>query len=278
MLRELRIVIVDDDDLFRDQLRQVIEHGTTYTVVGEGVDGQDAIDLAARTLPDAIVIDAQMPRVDGIQATTAIKANDPRVFVIGLVGSELHIPAMRSAGADSCLLKGQSLAMLFDLLASIAQSAPPPPVATQAVPLEAQAAAPAAPPVVPSLEIDAPLSLPQDDALLKLILEGVHDAIAVTEVLSPEVAPRTIYVNRAFSTLLGRGAHTLIGKTLDFWDRAFGDPEQRRAVTERVLAGETVELDLPAGTKGSDLLHMEIRGIDTISGSYIVCIGRPGES
>ena len=274
MLRELRIAIVDDDDLFRDQLRQVIEHGTTYTVVGEGVDGQDAIDIAARTLPDAIVVDAQMPRVDGIEATRRIKENDPRVFVIGLVGSELHIPAMRAAGADSCLLKGQSLAMLFDLLASIAQSAPPPQTVPASQPLEAPRAAPAAA-TAPQLEIDAPLTIPQDDALLKLILEGVHDAIAVTEVLSAEAPPRTVYVNTAFSSMLGRSAHTLIGKTLDFWDRAFGDPEQRRAVTERVLAGETVELDLPTGTEDPELIHLEIRGIDTISGSYIVCIGRP---
>ena len=273
MLRELRIVIVDDDDLFRDQLRQVIEHGTTYTVVGEGADGQDAIALATRTLPDAIVIDTQMPRLDGIEATRVIKAAHPRMFVIGLVGSELQIPAMRGAGADSCLMKGQSLAMLFDLLASIAQSAPPAKTAVQPATLEEES--PTFQPVAPSLELDAPLLLPQDDALLRLILDGVQDAVAVTEVLSLEAPPRTVYVNRSFGELLGREPDALVGKTLDFWDRIFGDPEERRAVTERLLDGETITMDVPmmSGLKEVQQVSIVMQGIATMSGSYVVCLG-----
>ena len=273
MLRELRIVIVDDDDLFREQLRQVIEHGTTYTVVGEGVDGQDAIDLAARMLPDAIVVDAQMPRVDGLKATKVIKSANPRMFVIGLVGSELHIPAMRAAGADSCLMKGQSLAMLFDLLASIAQSTPAKTVA-QSAPLEA-GTAPTYQPVSPALELDAPLLLPQDDALLRLILDGVQDAIAVTEVLSPEGPPRTVYVNRSFGEMVGRDPDALVGKTLDFWDRIFGDPEERRGIAERLLDGEAISMDVPM-MSGMEVQQVNIamHGIATISGSYIICLGR----
>ena len=273
MLRELRIVIVDDDDRFREQLRQVIEHGTTYTVVGEGVDGQDAIDLATRTIPDAVVIDAQMPRVDGIAATRAIKAAHPRMFVIGLVSSELHIPSMRGAGADSCLMKGQSLAMLFDILASIAQSTPPVKTAAQTAPVET--GTPTFQPVAPELGLDAPLMLPQEDALLRLILDGVQDAVAVTELLSPEAPPRTVYVNRSFGEMLGRDPDGLVGKTLDFWDRIFGDPEERRVVTERLLDGEAVSMDVPmiSGTEVQQV-NIVMHGIATISGDYIICLGR----
>ena len=118
-MRVLRIVIADDNFDFRTQLREILEHGTPYQVVGEASDGAEAIRLTLQHKPDVTILDGVMPEVDGIEATKAIKADLPKTFVIGLTGSDTMLEKLKEAGADNCLVKGDSLPILFDLLSTL---------------------------------------------------------------------------------------------------------------------------------------------------------------
>ena len=118
-MRELRIVIADDNLDFRVQLREILEHGTPYQVVGEASDGAEALKLVLQHRPDVAILDGVMPGMDGVEATRTIKADLPQTFVIGLTGSESMFSKLKEAGADNCLIKGDSLPILFDLLSTL---------------------------------------------------------------------------------------------------------------------------------------------------------------
>src|SRR5579875_3734143 len=67
--RHVRLLIADDHDLFREGLRQLLETVPSVEVIGEASDGQEAIQLVAELQPDVVLMDINMPRVDGIRAT-----------------------------------------------------------------------------------------------------------------------------------------------------------------------------------------------------------------
>jgi CheY-like chemotaxis protein len=289
-VRELRIVIVDDDDDFRAQLRQVVEHGTPYIIVGEGKNGAEAVQLVNQTIPDAIVMDAIMPVVDGIEATATIKQNHPRVFVIGLTGLRQQEQAMRAAGADSCLVKGQSLSMLFDLLASIAQASPPQPspprpsvtsrspVATgssagaAAAPAEAPTYQPEAVPAPPSI-VETPPPIPQDDPVLNAIFDNIQDGVAIAELLSPDATPRTIYVNSVLYELVGEENRMLVGQLVPFWEAAITDKSERNRISQELYVGGTAEIDIRFdGDAEGAFPRLRLMGIATLASSYVICI------
>lgn len=77
----MRFLIVDDSDSSRKHLRQVIaEMG--HEVIGEGHDGEQAVALYASLRPDVVVMDVIMPKLNGIEALQAIRANDPQACVV----------------------------------------------------------------------------------------------------------------------------------------------------------------------------------------------------
>ena len=105
----IRVLIVDDQALIRAGFRALIDAEDDLTVVAEGGDGNDAITLAARHLPDVALIDIQMPRLDGIHATRRIAA-DPalsgvHVVILTNYGLDEHVYAALRAGAAGFLVK-----------------------------------------------------------------------------------------------------------------------------------------------------------------------------
>lgn len=103
----IRVVVADDHDLFREGLRQLLETIPSVMIVGEASDGQEAIRLVADVQPDVILMDINMPRVDGLRATEYIVKHYPETNVIVLTmyqDDEYAIHAIR-AGAKSYLLK-----------------------------------------------------------------------------------------------------------------------------------------------------------------------------
>lgn len=105
--RHVRLLIADDHDLFREGLRQLLETVPSVEVVGEASDGQEAIQLVAELQPDVVLMDINMPRVDGIRATEYIVRHYPDTNVVVLTmyqDDEYAIHAIR-AGAKSYLLK-----------------------------------------------------------------------------------------------------------------------------------------------------------------------------
>lgn len=103
----VRVVVADDHDLFREGLRQLLETVPTVEIVGEAADGQEAIQLVSETQPDVVLMDINMPRLDGIRATEYIVKHFPKTAVVVLTmyeDDEYAIHAIR-AGAKSYLLK-----------------------------------------------------------------------------------------------------------------------------------------------------------------------------
>jgi len=108
---KIRVLIVDDHAMVRQGLRTFLElqdnSALCITVVGEAVNGIEAVELARKTQPDIVLLDLVMPQMDGIQATPRIIACSPnsRIIILTSFGEEDKVlPAIR-AGAQGYLLK-----------------------------------------------------------------------------------------------------------------------------------------------------------------------------
>jgi len=102
-----RVLIADDHTMVREGLRSVLEGFSDIDVIGEASNGQEAIDLTERFKPAAIVMDINMPLINGIEATARIKTRHPEIVVIGMsvnASADNH-DAMRTAGATMLLTK-----------------------------------------------------------------------------------------------------------------------------------------------------------------------------
>ncbi len=80
--RPARLVIADQCDLFRESLRVALEGEANIEVVGEAKDGREALEMCCELRPDLVLMDLRMPRVDGLEATHAIKEQIPGVSVV----------------------------------------------------------------------------------------------------------------------------------------------------------------------------------------------------
>jgi DNA-binding NarL/FixJ family response regulator len=103
----VRVLVVDDQPLMRAAYQMTIRAEPDLEIVAEAADGLEAIELARRERPDVILMDVRMPRMDGVEATRALVAEDPSARILMLTTFDLDeyaIEALR-AGASGFLLK-----------------------------------------------------------------------------------------------------------------------------------------------------------------------------
>jgi len=104
-----RVVLADDQSLVRAGFRALLERTDDIEVVGEAADGDEAIEVVRRTRPDVVLMDVRMPRVDGLQATRRITADDRlsavRVVMLTTFEIDEYVFAALRAGASGFILK-----------------------------------------------------------------------------------------------------------------------------------------------------------------------------
>lgn len=116
-----RILLVDDHVMIRQGLRTMLEGYDDVSVIAEAGNGVDAVSIAAEMRPDTIVMDVNMPKMDGIEATKQIKAAQPDTIVIGLSvnTSPQIVEAMTLAGASAFLSKEAAADKLYETIVKL---------------------------------------------------------------------------------------------------------------------------------------------------------------
>ena len=107
----IRVLVVDDHALFRRGLQMVLEQEPDIEVVGEASDGSEAVQTAADTLPDIVLMDVRMPKRSGIEACTAIHETVPsaKIIMLTISDEEADLYDAIKAGAMGYLLKEISI-------------------------------------------------------------------------------------------------------------------------------------------------------------------------
>ena len=118
----IRILVADDHPVVRHGLCTMLEIEEDLLVVGRAADGEEAVTQARETSPDIILLDVQMPGMDGIEALRRIRADNPeaRVIVLTTYPNEDYIFPSLAAGARGYLLKGASREELASAIRKVA--------------------------------------------------------------------------------------------------------------------------------------------------------------
>lgn len=116
----IHVLIVDDMPQVRQELHKLLELSGIVEVVGEASNGLQAISLSEKLSPDVVIMDLEMPEMDGFQATLQIKDRHlaKRVVVLSVHTEVKDIERALQAGADAFVLKGADLKSILNALRS----------------------------------------------------------------------------------------------------------------------------------------------------------------
>jgi DNA-binding NarL/FixJ family response regulator len=170
----IRILIADDHPLFRAGIAAVVGCQDDMRVVGEAGSGTEAVELCRSVNPDVVLMDLQMPEMDGLSALTAIRQQQPdvRILVVTTYGGDVQASRALRLGASAYLLKDTLRGALVDAIRSAV--APTPPASSN-------------PPASGNRANSEPLTDRELALLRQVALARSNDEIAAALVLSPSV-------------------------------------------------------------------------------------------
>jgi DNA-binding NarL/FixJ family response regulator len=205
----IRVVLVDDQPLIRTGIRALLDAEDDIEVVAEGGTGLEGLDLAAEHLPDIVLMDVQMPVMDGIEATRRIIADDRlcdvQVVILTNYGLDDHVFNALHAGASGFVLKDTEPADLLQALrVTVRGEALLSPGVTRRL-ISEFATRPAA--ALSSAEVDVLTN--REREVVTLVAHGLNnDEIAERMVVSPMTAKT--HVSRAMTKLGARDRAQLV--------------------------------------------------------------------
>jgi len=118
----IRVVLADDHVFVRDGIKSLLENEANIEVVGEAIDGADALEVVAANQPDLLIVDIRMPNLTGIEVVEKLRSenNNVKIIMLSMHESEEYVLKSIKAGADGYLLKGSSKEEFLKALHSVA--------------------------------------------------------------------------------------------------------------------------------------------------------------
>jgi len=118
----IRVVLADDHVFVRDGIKSLLENEANIEVVGEAIDGADALEVVAKNKPDLLIVDIRMPHLTGIEVVEKLRGenNDVKIIMLSMHESEEYVLKSIKAGADGYLLKGSSKEEFLKALHTVA--------------------------------------------------------------------------------------------------------------------------------------------------------------
>lgn len=115
-MKKIKILFADDHAIVRDGLRSLFNSDPQFVIVGEAIDGVEAIKLVSKHKPNVAILDISMPNLNGIEATSIIKKNDPevKILILTIHENEEYVQEMILAGADGYVVKNAEKQEIFD--------------------------------------------------------------------------------------------------------------------------------------------------------------------
>jgi DNA-binding NarL/FixJ family response regulator len=123
---KIRLLLADDHEAFRRELRAIIDCESDMEVVGEAANGKEAVDLARRLVPDVVIMDINMRFMNGIDATLYLSKELPSisVLILSMHSSPYLTNAVKGSGARGYMLKGADAEELMEAVRLVSKKLP----------------------------------------------------------------------------------------------------------------------------------------------------------
>ena len=121
MSAPFRILVAEDDESFLEAIAVLLEQDDRFVVAGKARNGEEAVALADEVAPDAVVLDIEMPVLDGVEAARQLRAASPQIPIVAVSGHdyEERVLEIRQAGADDYVRKARLPEELPRVLAAL---------------------------------------------------------------------------------------------------------------------------------------------------------------
>jgi two-component system response regulator DegU len=117
-----KVIIIDDHQLFREGIKRILDFEETFEVLAEGEDGVEAIKLVGQHKPDVVIMDINMPEINGVEATRNLinKYPDTKIIILSIHDDENHVTHALQSGALGYLLKEMDAENLLEAVKIVA--------------------------------------------------------------------------------------------------------------------------------------------------------------